>query len=279
MWSACVVLSCHRVFEEISLWSQVLSVQMEALEESQFYEQLRFPKVCFLEGDWYGWIARKDPFVSTSLQYPMLNGLANSWRIFAEVVKLTVGNFRRSWFISTIYECCSGWSICHCCFVIVMSHVACGSMFIEKSLCYGLLFLFSASKLSITFTLLDENWSFLPLHSWKQANLVLCRLCYLQSMWIASQIPCHLVHICLSNFVPKKELSSSNDYSTLSIFTSSKESAFLLLGKCHEEWGNGFVIKCKWYTVVLTRTFTWSRIQYGAKVIVLKFCSASIFFS
>lgn len=151
----------------------------------------------------------------------------------------------------------SGWSICHCFFVIVMSHVACGSTFIE-SLCYGLLFLFSSSKLSITFTLLDENWScfeeqvhkrlsFLPLHSWKQANLVLCLLCYLQSTWIASQIPCHLVHICLSNFIPENELSSSNYYSTLSIFTSSKERAFLLLGKCHEEWGNDFVIKCNWY--------------------------------
>lgn len=158
--------------------------------------------MCFLEGDWYEWITQKDPFVSTGLQYPMLNGLANSWRIFEEVVKLTVGNFRRSWLITMIYECSSGWSICHCCFVIVMSHVACGSTFIE-SLCYGLLFLFSSSKLSITFTLLDENWScfeeqvhkrlsFLPLHSWKQANLVLCLLCYLQSTWIASQIPCTL---------------------------------------------------------------------------------------
>lgn len=50
---------------------------------------------------------------------------------FEEVVKLTVGNFRSSWVISTIYECRSGWSICRCCFVIVLSHVACGSMFIE----------------------------------------------------------------------------------------------------------------------------------------------------
>lgn len=114
--------------------------------------------MCFLEGDWYEWTTQKDPFVSTSLQYPMLKGLANSWRIFEEVVKLTVGNFRRSWFITMIYECSSGWSICHCCFVIVMSHVACGFTFIE-SLCYGFLFLFSSSKLSITFTLLDENWS------------------------------------------------------------------------------------------------------------------------
>lgn len=74
---------------------------------------------------------------------------------FEEVVKLTVGNFRRSWVISTLYECRSGWSICHCCFVIVLSHVACGSIFIEKSFCYGLLFLFSPSKLSITCSLLD----------------------------------------------------------------------------------------------------------------------------
>jgi len=44
-----IVLSCHGVFEEINLWGQGLSVQMEALKESQFYGQLSgsFPRCVF----------------------------------------------------------------------------------------------------------------------------------------------------------------------------------------------------------------------------------------
>lgn len=57
-----------------------------------------------------------------------------------------------------------------------------------------------------------------------------------------SMLPCS--HLSLALFL---KMSSSNDYSTLNIFTSSEEEAFLLFGKCHEKWDNGFVIKCNWY--------------------------------
>lgn len=83
---------------------------------------------------------------------------------------------------------------------------------------------------------------FLPPHR-NQANVLLCALFVLPvkhgNGLPNSMLPCS--HLSLVLFL---KMSSSNDYSTLSIFTSSAEGAFLLLGKCHEKWDNEVVIKC-----------------------------------
>lgn len=83
---------------------------------------------------------------------------------FEEVVKVTVSNFRRSWVISTIYECCSGWSVCHCCFVTVLSHVTCGSMFIEILLWTT----FPVQPLQIIHHILLARWDWVVL--WRAAT-------------------------------------------------------------------------------------------------------------
>lgn len=83
---------------------------------------------------------------------------------FEEAVKLTVGNFRRSWVISTIYECSSGWSICCCCFVIVLSHVASGSMFTEILLRTS----FPVQPLQIIHHILLARWDWVVL--WRAAT-------------------------------------------------------------------------------------------------------------
>lgn len=91
-----------------------------------------------------------------------------------------------------------------------------------------------------------------------------------------SMLPCS--HLSLVLFL---KMSSNNDYSTLSIFTSSEEGAFLLLGKCHEKWDNGFVIKCNWYLccnsdkdIYLIKNSIWRKNNLP----YLKFPTASIFF-
>lgn len=186
-----IVLNSYSLFEDINLWDQGLSVQMEALKESQFYGQLNgcFPRCALVEGDQCEWITPKRFFCSLNsfsveklpvtkhkLAIPSAKWTYKQFEDFIEVVKLIVGNFRRSWIMNTIYECHSGWSVCCCCFVTVMSHVACGSTFIEQPSWYGLFPLFSPSKLSITFSLIDEiglhleeqlhnNLSFLPSQS------------------------------------------------------------------------------------------------------------------
>lgn len=152
------------------------------------------------------------PVTKHKLAIPSAKWTYKQFEDFIEVVKLIVGNFRRSWIINTIYECHSGWSVCCCCFVTVMSHVACGSTFIEKPSWYGLFPLFSPSKLSITFSLIDglhfeeqlhKDLSFLPFHSQKQAKSSPLPCVLFVKHVNCSSVPCHLVCICLSNFTSK----------------------------------------------------------------------------
>lgn len=102
--------------------------------------------------------------------------------------------------------------------------------------CYGLLF--SSSKLSITFSFLDEaqlyfeqwlhkGWhSFLPTAETRQTALLLFVLPVTHVDGFPNpMLPCS--HLSLVLFL---KMSSNNDYSTWSIFTSSEEGAFLLLG-------------------------------------------------
>lgn len=48
-----IVLKGYSLFDDMNLWDQGLSVQMEALKDSQFYGQLNgcFPRCALVEGD------------------------------------------------------------------------------------------------------------------------------------------------------------------------------------------------------------------------------------
>lgn len=108
-------------------------------------------------------------------------------------------------------------------------------------------------------------------------SFALCATC--RAYELASPVPCCLVHIWFSTFVPKSELSSCKDCSTWSVFSSSKERAFLLLGRCPEKWSDGFVIVCNWCSdcssykdIYLVYNSIWSK----SNLSYLKFPTASI---
>lgn len=75
MWAMFIILNFYWVFE-INLYDQDLSVQMEALKESLFYEQ-HVPSMCFLEGDRDEWITPKISFVIWSWKAPSYQ--AQTW--------------------------------------------------------------------------------------------------------------------------------------------------------------------------------------------------------
>lgn len=89
-----------------------------------------------------------------------------------------------------------------------------------------------------------RSWlSFLPTAETRQicsfALSAICKACE----WLPQFHAALFTSVSIVLFL---KMSSCNDYSTWSIFTSSEEWAFLLLGKCHEKWDE-FVIKCNWY--------------------------------
>lgn len=153
--------------------------------------------------------------------------------------------------------------------------------------CYGLLF--SSSKLSITFSFLDEvqlyfeqwlhkGWhSFLPTAETRQiCSAAVCATCKARE-WLPQ------FHVTLftsvSSFVPKNELQQWLQHLEHIYFFWGGSISFTW--KCHEKWDNGFVIKCNWYLhcnsdkdIYLIKNSIWRKNNLP----YLKFPTASIFF-
>lgn len=111
-----------------------------------------------------GFLVKNLPVTKHQLAISNAKQTCKPFKDFEEVVKLTVGNFGRSWVIGTIYECRSGGSLCHCCFVIALSHVACGFMFIEILLWTSL----PVQPLQIIHHILPARWDWVVL--WRAAT-------------------------------------------------------------------------------------------------------------